>query len=237
MKRHFVVGCVSALMRIRVKIWSSLVRIDIYTSVWHNSMLSCHAGSFVCFFFSSRRRHTRFDCDWSSDVCSSDLRGGYDVSLGGGSARKFKEYDLAFKIDSSANGPDPTRPALVATGRVGDRAFVVFADLEELRSALKAGTFVRRRVVPPLDAERETGRRGRGLDPETNLPDALRGDVGPEEAGPDGWGGGPICPLVLGGPAVGGMGGGPRQQEPLPVDRGGEEQQPVDLGGDRERPC
>src|SRR2546430_10278676 len=28
---------------------------------------------FVVFFFSSRRRHTRFDCDWSSDVCSSDL--------------------------------------------------------------------------------------------------------------------------------------------------------------------
>src|SRR4029077_21293348 len=27
---------------------------------------------FVC-FFSSRRRHTRFKCDWSSDVCSSDL--------------------------------------------------------------------------------------------------------------------------------------------------------------------
>src|SRR3990167_8275037 len=24
--------------------------------------------------FTSRRRHTRFDCDWSSDVCSSDLR-------------------------------------------------------------------------------------------------------------------------------------------------------------------
>src|SRR3989475_12650648 len=29
--------------------------------------------SLRCFFFSSRRRHTRFDCDWSSDVCSSDL--------------------------------------------------------------------------------------------------------------------------------------------------------------------
>src|SRR2546430_9014793 len=27
----------------------------------------------IYFFFSSRRRHTRFDCDWSSDVCSSDL--------------------------------------------------------------------------------------------------------------------------------------------------------------------
>src|SRR5690606_40126239 len=27
------------------------------------------------FFFSSRRRHTRFSRDWSSDVCSSDLHG------------------------------------------------------------------------------------------------------------------------------------------------------------------
>src|SRR5690606_40055642 len=38
------------------------------------------------FFFSSRRRHTRFSRDWSSDVCSSDLEvfafeaeGGHDV--------------------------------------------------------------------------------------------------------------------------------------------------------------
>src|SRR5256886_11130596 len=32
------------------------------------------------FFFSSRRRHTRFDCDWSSDVCSSDLQPAYSQS-------------------------------------------------------------------------------------------------------------------------------------------------------------
>src|SRR2546430_7385946 len=32
------------------------------------------AVDLLYFFFSSRRRHTRFDCDWSSDVCSSDLR-------------------------------------------------------------------------------------------------------------------------------------------------------------------
>src|SRR6266480_7681749 len=31
---------------------------------------------FYFFFFSSRRRHTRLTCDWSSDVCSSDLSGG-----------------------------------------------------------------------------------------------------------------------------------------------------------------
>src|SRR5438477_11848275 len=29
--------------------------------------------SCLSFFFSSRRRHTRLTCDWSSDVCSSDL--------------------------------------------------------------------------------------------------------------------------------------------------------------------
>src|SRR5260221_10597025 len=30
-------------------------------------------NGFAEFFFSSRRRHTRSLCDWSSDVCSSDL--------------------------------------------------------------------------------------------------------------------------------------------------------------------
>src|SRR4029077_19925972 len=32
------------------------------------------ASVFFFFFFSSRRRHTRFKCDWSSDVCSSEIR-------------------------------------------------------------------------------------------------------------------------------------------------------------------
>src|SRR5260370_21606211 len=41
--------------------------------------------SSICliFFFSSRRRHTRFKCDWSSDVCSSDLVNDEDVNLPG----------------------------------------------------------------------------------------------------------------------------------------------------------
>src|SRR2546430_5321741 len=36
-------------------------------------MIGRRDGCRLSFFFSSRRRHTRFDCDWSSDVCSSDL--------------------------------------------------------------------------------------------------------------------------------------------------------------------
>src|SRR5690242_16484572 len=39
---------------------------------------------FFFFFFSSRRRHTRLTCDWSSDVCSSDL-----VVIGG-AANQFR---------------------------------------------------------------------------------------------------------------------------------------------------
>src|SRR5256886_9371425 len=41
------------------------------------TFISRHNSSFfsdkLMFFSSSRRRHTSFDCDWSSDVCSSDL--------------------------------------------------------------------------------------------------------------------------------------------------------------------
>ena len=38
---------------------------------------------FVCFFFfSSRRRHTRYIGDWSSDVCSSDLCGPMILAAG-----------------------------------------------------------------------------------------------------------------------------------------------------------
>src|SRR5260370_24947537 len=58
------------------------------------------------FFFSSRRRHTRFKCDWSSDVCSSDLVGvvGADgdgptaalgvVSLAGGPWRSMRGGEI-----------------------------------------------------------------------------------------------------------------------------------------------
>src|SRR5437762_13777545 len=40
------------------------------------------------FFFSSRRRHTRYIGDWSSDVCSSDLEG-----------KSAKQHNLPFKLD------------------------------------------------------------------------------------------------------------------------------------------
>src|SRR2546430_13046017 len=45
-----------------------------------SGLARCHGlgvtmvDGYVIVFFSSGRRHTIFDCDWSSDVCSSDLR-------------------------------------------------------------------------------------------------------------------------------------------------------------------
>src|SRR3712207_7270186 len=62
------------------------------------------------FFFSSRRRHTRYWRDWSSDVCSSDLPGRLFVKrddvngLGGGGNKVRKlEYLVA---DAVAQGCD-----------------------------------------------------------------------------------------------------------------------------------
>src|SRR4029077_18343088 len=53
----------------------------------------------VCFhvffcFFSSRRRHTRFKCDWSSDVCSSDL----PIVRMTGAMGKLAAHDLTTEI-------------------------------------------------------------------------------------------------------------------------------------------
>src|SRR2546430_9643583 len=44
-----------------------------YIGVYVHSQTLGVRSRLIFFFFSSRRRHTRFDCDWSSDVCSSDL--------------------------------------------------------------------------------------------------------------------------------------------------------------------
>src|SRR2546430_366400 len=55
------------------------------------------------FFFSSRRRHTRFDCDWSSDVCSSDLSSQFDAREFAGLHRylrdSFPKLHAALKLE------------------------------------------------------------------------------------------------------------------------------------------
>src|SRR6267143_5941054 len=52
----------------------------------------------VFFFFSSRRRHTRWNCDWSSDVCSSDL--GDKAFCAGGDIKELEH--LRSEADAAA---------------------------------------------------------------------------------------------------------------------------------------
>src|SRR5256886_13299027 len=59
-------------------------------------MCGSRALYIVFFFFSSRRRHTRFDCDWSSDVCSSDL-----APEGQQSGRTSQEHERATVHDTN----------------------------------------------------------------------------------------------------------------------------------------
>src|SRR2546427_977034 len=57
-------------------------------------MMSIEVVGSELFFFSSRRRHTRFDCDWSSDVCSSDLDGASISIIHAGSGGKARALVL-----------------------------------------------------------------------------------------------------------------------------------------------
>src|SRR5256886_9875565 len=54
-------------------------------------------GCGVVFLFSSRRRHTIFGCDWSSDVCSSDLSAGQRMLLEAGDYVSAARYDAALR--------------------------------------------------------------------------------------------------------------------------------------------
>src|SRR2546427_7215330 len=73
----------------------------------HIRGVGCQLDQSKLFFFSSRRRHTRFDCDWSSDVCSSDL----EITIFLGAAVFAFAQSNWPKLDYSA---DPNWPRLPA---------------------------------------------------------------------------------------------------------------------------
>src|SRR5436190_5866173 len=75
----------------------------------------------VFFFFSSRRRHTRSLCDWSSDVCSSDLT----LSVGPATANKLKELHLQVDL----------MPEEATAARIAE-AFAGFETIENLKMCL-----------------------------------------------------------------------------------------------------
>jgi hypothetical protein len=64
--------------------------------------------------------------------------GQYTIGFVDGSSRKFGERDVRFATDSGPLGPVAGRPVLVPTGRVGDRALVVFVGPGEMTAMIRA---------------------------------------------------------------------------------------------------
>src|SRR5690606_40472098 len=80
--------------------------------------------SYVIFFifFSSRRRHTRFSRDWSSDVCSSDLDKGAIVQ---GTVKSVEPKGAVVTLSVDVEGY--LRASEISSGRVEDATTVLNA--------------------------------------------------------------------------------------------------------------
>src|SRR5690625_2430318 len=91
------------------------------------------------FFFSSRRRHTRWPRDWSSDVCSSDL-------MGGGITVGAHEKGRVIDVNDGLYGDGPMSPT--RSGALPNRAFAKYIldnqlTLDEISTTIsKQGGFI-----------------------------------------------------------------------------------------------
>src|SRR5256885_13138607 len=72
--------------------------------------------SWIVFFFSSRRRHTRLQGDWSSDVCSSDLHDAKGTLIAAVRDNNPVLY-VEHRMLHFQSGPVPEEPYTVAPGK------------------------------------------------------------------------------------------------------------------------
>src|SRR5256885_12796121 len=94
----------------------------------------------IGFFFSSRRRHTRLQGDWSSDVCSSDLTTGwpgsrkFELDTARETALKFREPFLRLhEVVPEQGVPMLRRGVIILRAEVGaDRKSVVWGKSVDL---------------------------------------------------------------------------------------------------------
>src|SRR2546430_287738 len=113
----------------------------------------------VCFFFSSRRRHTRFDCDWSSDVCSSDLGKppAADVKLARGGIR-----DIEFLVQCLQRLHGGREPwvrhggTVFALGRLRDKGLLSDSEYARLAAAYRFLRYLEHRVQMEEDRQTHT---------------------------------------------------------------------------------
>src|SRR2546430_7581575 len=94
-----------------------------------------------CFFFSSRRRHTRFDCDWSSDVCSSDLDAITKLQ-----AKKAELEQLRTEADQATRRGDLQKAAEISYGRIPALEKEISALEKRLADIQKKGKYLKEEV-------------------------------------------------------------------------------------------
>src|SRR5690606_39342571 len=109
---------------------------------WRLSRSRCVAGrprTLVVFFFSSRRRHTRFSRDWSSDVCSSDLR---DLALAEFTLATWESVCLTFfgHVETRLVGRVAVAGRLIQIGRASCRESVYVPEAAGPSREKDAGT-------------------------------------------------------------------------------------------------
>src|SRR5256886_13702747 len=109
----------------------------------------CTSQSIAIAFFSSRRRHTRFDCDWSSDVCSSDLGTWKDLTdsvnfMAGNLTNQVR--GIARLVTAVANGDLKQKLLVEAKGEIAELANTINAMTETLATFADQVTTVAREV-------------------------------------------------------------------------------------------
>src|SRR5688572_2981383 len=146
MRCVYFVSCVRHLFCDNIYyILDILVLIMMY--IFNNSFffLDMFLCFFFFFFFSSRRRHTRFDCDWSSDVCSSDLGDGRIVIT---AAKKYGARGVGIDINpqriAEAN-------ANLKKEKLGDKVKFIQGDLFNANFA--EATVVTLYLLPDINLE------------------------------------------------------------------------------------
>src|SRR2546427_1441669 len=108
---------------------------------------------FIIFFFSSRRRHTRFDCDWSSDVCSSDLNSSAEI-VG-------KHLGDPVPVASDVNAKIPRWLSTVIVKCLAKKPEDRFQDADDVLAALDSGrTSGSEGLVGAQTLERQVRRSG-----------------------------------------------------------------------------
>src|SRR5256885_10995774 len=93
----------------------------------------------ICyFFFSSRRRHTRLQGDWSSDVCSSDLQQRAQIRRTANDLRASGQVLGSHHVFSPSTAQEKGRTRAPAFATAG--------------AAARASPFIRKNIAPPAPA-------------------------------------------------------------------------------------